>query len=98
MLSNQTTTNVGARSVSQIQLSRNCGGGGYPGSGEFWVNKVGNASEGPKLWGGYQEDNSEEFQLVNAQNTSNNTYTGFILSASTGNISGTVAVYGLATA
>lgn len=97
LLSNATSALVGANNTSQIQLSRNCGAAAYPGSGEFWVNKVGNASEAPKLWGFYAEDNSEEAELVNGSQKTGATYTGFILSSSSSNITGTVAVYGLAT-
>jgi hypothetical protein len=96
LLSNATTAIVGANGASQIQLSRNCGQVAYPGAGEFWVNKVGNSSEAPKLWGAYQEDNSEEFELVNGSQHNGAIYTGFILSSSSSNISGVVAVYGLA--
>jgi hypothetical protein len=98
LLSNATTSIVGANTTSQIQLSRNCGSSGSPGSGEFYVNRVGNASESPKLWGYYAEDSSQESELVAGSQYTNAIYTGFILSASAGNIYGTVAVYGLATA
>jgi hypothetical protein len=98
LLSNATTAIVGANTTSQIQLSRNVGSAANPGSGEFFINRVGNASEKPKLWGFYAEDNSQEAELVNGSQYTADTYTGFILSSSSSNISGTVAVYGLATA
>jgi len=60
------------------------------------VNGVGNSSQKPAITGLSAGNAQTGAFLMGCSNDTARTYTGFILSAETGNITGTVAVYGLA--
>ena len=94
-----TTTNTAQSAVSQISMMRigSTGSATNGQVGNYYVSKVG-ASGKPAITGqGAGNATTGAFNLGVTQDTSR-TYTGFILSASAGNITGTVAIYGLATA
>jgi len=96
---NGTTTNTQQSNASQISMMK-IGSSGSSTNGQvgnYYVSKVG-ASGKPAITGqGAGNATTGAFNLGVTQDTTR-TYTGFILSASAGNITGTVAVYGLATA
>jgi len=62
------------------------------------VTGVGNSSTRPVVTSLGTSVSNTGPTIMGAINDTARTYTGFILSAASGNISGTVAVYGLATA
>jgi len=62
------------------------------------VNAVGNSSQKPAITGLSAGNAITGASLMGCTNDTARTYTGFILSAAAGNITGTVAVYGLAAA
>jgi hypothetical protein len=96
ILSNGTQATAFVRGTSQWQLSRNCEASGFPLAGNYWINKVGNSAEMPICWGTSGSPNSEEFTYFVGQEGTATNYTGFILSSSSSNITGTVSVYGMA--
>jgi hypothetical protein len=96
IISNGTTATAWANPSNFWQLSRNTESSGDPLSGEYTIFKVGNASEEPQLFGTSSSSQSEEATNFTGQQTTARTYTGLIFSASTGTISGTIAIYGLA--
>jgi hypothetical protein len=96
---NGTTLNTAMAGVNQISLMKigNSGVGTNGQVGNYFVSKVG-ASGKPAITGqGAGNATTGAFNLGCTQDTQR-TYTGFILSASAGNLTGTVSVYGLATA
>lgn len=64
--------------------------------GSFTVTPAGNASRTGVIFGNGFSNNNTAFFSVGALSTSAQTYTGFKLAGSTGNITGAVAIYGLA--
>ena len=65
-------------------------------NGTLWLNKVGNGSQNPI---GYSLAHAGNVLIANVSDVYNSTareYTGIRLFASTGNVSATVAIYGLA--
>ena len=96
---NGTTLNTTMSNVNQISMMKigNTGVGTNGQVGNYYVSKVG-ASGKPAITGqGAGNATTGAFNLGVTQDTQR-TYTGFILSASAGNLTGTVSVYGLATA
>jgi len=95
---NGTVTGVSIANAAQFKISNNMGTSGDVNTGEIFFNRVGNTSEYP-IWNGtISETYGVEMNTFAGWINVARTYTGFILSASSGNITGTVAVYGLATA
>jgi hypothetical protein len=86
-----TTGNTATSNLSSFIIAQNCRG-----NAAMWINKVGNASEEAQ-WHGTaldsQETKTNQFAgLVAASRT----YTGFVLLSGSTNITGSVAIYGLA--
>jgi len=86
---------AGSNNSSQLILSAQNSTGGT--RGNINVHGVGNVSEAPTI--NYQITTQYDGLTSNGGGWTStaNTYTGFIISASSGNVSGTLAVYGLAT-
>ena len=93
-----TETLVSGGSAAQFSLCRNTGTATFPSTGQFYISRVGNASEYPVITGTSLETNAQEFTTFAGFTEVARTYTGFILSSASTNITGTVAVYGLAIA
>ena len=93
-----TETLVSGGSAAQFSLCRNTGTATFPSTGQFYISRVGNASEYPVITGTSLETNAQEFTTFAGFTEVARTYTGFILSSASTNITGTVAVYGLAVA
>lgn len=93
-----TQTLVSGGSAAQFSLCRNTGTATFPSTGQFYISRVGNASEYPVITGTSLETNQQEFTTFAGFTEVARTYTGFILSSASTNITGTVAVYGLAIA
>jgi hypothetical protein len=94
---NGTTTNTTMASAAQISVCRigNSGVGTNGNVGNYYVSRVGDSGK-PAITGqGAGNATTGAFNLGCTMDTQR-TYTGFILSASAGNLTGTVAVYGLA--
>lgn len=87
---------VGAASQSSALLSRNMGQSTYRLSGQIFVSGVGNASRLAMGRGQTADTWGEEILNYFFYGTTSRTYTGFIISTSTGNLNGTFTVYGLA--
>ena len=66
-------------------------------SGQYWLTNAETTTRTQMIGQGLQGNTGVAYNFYGYQYT-NRTYTGFILSSSSSNISGTVAVYGLATA
>jgi hypothetical protein len=64
--------------------------------GELSIGRVGNASEKPVFNGRYYDAEAQSATTNAGYLEQSDTYTGFILSSSSSNITGTVSVYGLA--
>ena len=92
------TVLTNAAGVSQMSLARNTGTSTFPSTGQFYITRVGNASEYPVITGTSLETNAQELTTFAGFVEVLRTYTGFILSSASTNITGTVAVYGLAIA
>ena len=70
-----------------------------PLSGQLFINNVGNGSQKFNFTGQFSAANSGlGYVVFGTTNVARTTYMGFLLKSSSSNISGTVAVYGLATA
>ena len=65
--------------------------------GYLYVQGVGNSSQKGQITGSFVGGDSLALNVLGALQNGVNTYTGFLLKSSSTNISGTVAVYGLAT-
>ena len=87
---------VGATAQSSALLSRNMGQSTYRLSGQIFVSGVGNASRLAMGRGQTADTWGEEILNYFFYATVARTYTGFIISTSTGNLNGTFTVYGLA--
>ena len=90
--------NTALSSTTQFLLSRNVGASARPSMGELSIGLVGNASEKPVIEGKYYDPESQEGTQNAGYLETSNTYTGFIFSSSSSNITGTISVYGLAKA
>jgi hypothetical protein len=91
-----TVVTVGATAQSQAILSRNLGDSTYKIGGQMFVRGVGTTAEMPMATGQTIDTYGEELLNVEHYNGTARTYTGFIISTSSGNINGTFTVYGLA--
>jgi len=90
------TTNNNQAFVAQAILSYNAGAvSTTSGAGSYNIFNVG-VQGYPKLIGGYTDSGAAESAESYIINQGNRTYTGFLLKSSSSNITGTVAVYGLA--
>jgi hypothetical protein len=77
-------------------ISRNLGDASYNISGQMFIRQVGNSSQYAAATGQTNDPWGEELLNYSVWAANTRTYTGFIISASAGNISGTFTVYGLA--
>lgn len=94
---NGTTSNTTMAGATQISVCRvgNSGSGTNGNVGNYYISRVGDSGK-PAITGqGAGNATTGAFNL-GCSNDTQRTYTGFILSASAGNLTGTVAVYGLA--
>jgi hypothetical protein len=95
---NGTTSNTTIAGAAQISVCK-IGSAGAATNGNIVtlnVNAVGNSSQKPAITGLSAGNAQTGAFLLGCSNDTARTYTGFILSAAAGNITGTVAVYGLA--
>lgn len=83
-----------------ITMNVGSGSTGAPVTGTLWFNKVGQTAERPTVRGQtFNTDNTTNNTFGGSNTDTGNTYTGFLLKAEGGgNIAGTVAIYGMATA
>jgi hypothetical protein len=88
---NPTFTNTVSVNASQLTLSRNA-----INAMALWVNRVGNQNERPVIYGTGFDYNYAEAIWCGGTAASAITATGFLLKSSSTNITGAVAVYGLA--
>jgi hypothetical protein len=91
-----TAITVGVGGNASAVIGRNLGNSGYKLGGQMFVRQVGNTSELPGASGQTSDPWGEEFIQYGFQANNERTYTGFIISTSSGNINGTFTVYGLA--
>lgn len=91
-----TFDNVQNSNTAQFTFGSHIGDSGSISSGTIWFAKVGNASEKPNWFGVYTEPNDGKARFIGGANFTARTYTGFRLRSSSTNITGTVAIYGLA--
>ena len=89
-------TLVSGGSAAQFSLSPNTGTATFPSTGQFYISRVGNNSEYPVITGTSLETNQQQLTTFAGFTEVARIYTGFILSSASTNITGTVAVYGLA--
>ena len=87
---------LGATNSTYVPILRNLGNSSYQASGQMFINQVGNTSELAAATGQTLDTYGEELLNYAFWAGSGRTYTGFIISTSSGNINGTFAVYGLA--
>jgi hypothetical protein len=97
---NSATQAIGNSNDSFASILPGSGASGSPLSATLWFNRVGNANEKPMVRGNaFNTDSAGQSVFGAYVNDTSNTYTGFLLKAENGgNIAGTVAIYGLATA
>jgi hypothetical protein len=97
VINNNATTGVFALgSQARWVLANEVGISARPAMGELSIGKVGNASEKPVFNGRYYDPEAQSATTNAGYLEQSDTYTGFILSSSSSNITGTVSVYGLA--
>lgn len=94
------TQQFGNNNDSFMTINVGSGSSGNPVTGTLWFNKVGQTTEKPTVRGQtFNTDNTTNNQFGGSNSDSANNYNGFLLKAEGGgNIAGTVAIYGLATA
>lgn len=96
-INNAGTTGSGfSNGSNQYQLANRVGSSTNPLYFNLTVTGVGNASEKPALFGNIANIYDYQYGFTGFHQETARTYTGFLLSASSGNVYGTVAVYGLA--
>jgi hypothetical protein len=90
--------NVGATGATQATLSRNIGSSsGYLNQGQMFINGVESTATGNVTGTGQNFDPyGEESLATGFYQGSSRAYLGFIISAASGNFSGTFSLYGLA--
>jgi hypothetical protein len=95
-----TQTLTAINNANQILLLTNLyNGSGNNASMNLNVANVGNSSQKPIVYGtGFDSTDAGIVTIGAKQENLTETYTGFLLKASSGNITGTLAIYGLATA
>jgi hypothetical protein len=97
MPSNSAVVLTGSHSASGMGLATATGASTSPSAGQITFGLVGNSSQKSRFYGTWVDNNGTGYSFGGLQDTAR-TYTGFILSASASNITGTISVYGLATA
>ncbi len=91
--------NTGSFNTSQLTIADNTGADAtYSAGGYFYVSNVGNSSVSANITGQFVENNNGRGYTFYGVSQTPRTYTGFLLKSSSSNITGTVAVYGLAAA
>jgi hypothetical protein len=91
-----TVTNSGVNGGSANTLTTRIGGSADPGGGIIFATGVSGVSTTPVISGMYYECSNSASANFSGMTVTARIYTGFILSSSSSNITGTVAVYGLA--
>jgi len=89
-------TYVGTNGASALTLVPNIGSTTERGAGQINFSRVGNTSEASSMYGQYTTASSSLATFNGGTAYVARTYTGFILSSSSSNITGTVSVYGMA--
>jgi len=92
--SNSVSTS-GVNNANEIILSTHTGGSGDPGSGQFYVNSVGNSSQYPIVSGLFFNNSALVQSVIGGEAFVARTYTGFILKSASTNITGTVSIFGV---
>jgi len=93
-----TVTNAAPNNSSSMQMSDDAGSSANTGSGYAWVIEAGNSSTKSRIFGSYLESVTAGGGFFANGATDARIYTGFILSSSSSNITGSVTVYGMVTA
>jgi hypothetical protein len=88
---------IASNNASQLTMSGMTGTVGCPGGGEIYFNNVGNTSYVPMFRGQYIDADANQCTFGGQANVSR-IYKGFLLKSSSSNITGSVSIYGLATA
>lgn len=91
-----TAINLGSTTLGAGLLARNLGDSTYLVSGQMFIKQVGNSNQLASATGQTLDTYGEEVLNYGIWAGNSRTYTGFIISASAGNITGTFTVYGLA--
>lgn len=95
--SSSTAINVGATGQSQAILSQYMGNSGYRTQGQLFLTGVGDGASGFSFGTGQNVDSyGEQYINYGFAQTTQRAYTGFIITASSGNFNGTFTLYGLA--
>ena len=92
-----TTTNLNYNAATQITLNLRTGSSAEPGAGQYFIENAYGSTMHANINGAFMDPSNGESSWTNATTTgTTRIYTGFILKSSSTNITGTVAVYGLA--
>jgi hypothetical protein len=94
--SSGTAINVGGIIQGQMILLRNLGNSSYRMGGQMFIQDIGIGSTFPTATGQSADQWGEELLNYYWTQSTSRTYTGFIISTSSGNINGTFTLYGLA--
>jgi hypothetical protein len=95
--SNSSAINVGATGQSQAILSQFMGNSGSRSQGQLFLTGVGDGASGWPFGTGQNADTyGEQFISYGFGQYTSRAYTGFIITASSGNFNGTFTLYGLA--
>lgn len=92
-----TFSNVQNSGTNEYTFGTHIGNSTSVSTGIMWFSKVGNASERANINGLWFEPNDGKNRFLGVTVEQDRTYTGFRLKSSSTNITGTVAIYGLAT-
>jgi len=97
-----TVTGSGQNAVSFILMNAQTGSGSEPGYGAMYFGNVGNTANKGNAYGWFNDGQSGNMSWLNGNfasgNAANKITTGFKISTSSSNVSGTITIYGLAKA
>lgn len=91
-------TSTPSNNVAQAILCSSTGSSQLRNGGYFYISNVGNASEKSSANGAYFDGANGRSAFFGFSNGTSAIYTGFLLKSAASNITGTVAIYGLAAA
>jgi hypothetical protein len=88
-----------SNNASEVTIATQTGNANYPGFGYLWFNNVGTAAYAPNFKGQYGSGlENAGYTLNGIIDKTDQTFTGLLFKSSSSNITGTIAIYGLATA
>lgn len=87
-----------SNNIAELIISQSCGSSTNPGSGFMYVTNVGTGTQKANASGMFTSNQNGNGGNFNGNSTTGRAYDGFLLKSAATNISGTLAIYGMAAA